>query len=203
MIRIIILWILSMFAFWGVHAQSATDVLNKVIAAYKISGGISANYVVTSSQGSASGKIEMQGNKFRITSPELMCWYNGTTQWAYSAATGEVNITTPTVEEMQMSNPYVALTSMKQKCHIYRAFTQVSGFYTIKLVPKLKSSGIKQILLYVVNGSDNISKAYFEMSDGNSYTTKITNYKNVKLSDSVFTFDKKSVPAGTEVVDLR
>lgn len=92
---------------------------------------------------------------------------------------------------------------MKSSCRVYKAFTQVPGFYTLKMVPKLKSSDIKQILLYVINGSYRISKAYFEMKDGNTFTTKISDYKVVTLSESTFAFDKSAVPAGTAVVDLR
>ena len=166
--RIFATCLLAVAVALGAAAQNAGDVLNKTIAAYKNVKGISASYVVTSSQGSNSGKIEMKGNKFRITSPDLMCWYDGTTQWAYSTSTGEVNVTEPTAEEMQMSNPYAALASM-----------------------------------YVINGSYRISKAYFEMKDGNTFTTKISDYKVVTLSESTFTFDKSAVPAGTAVVDLR
>lgn len=201
--RIFATCLLAVAVALGASAQNAGDVLNKTIAAYNNAKGISANYVVTSSQGSNSGKIEMKGNMFRITSPDLMCWYDGTTQWAYSSSTGEVNVTEPTAEEMQMSNPYAALASMKTSCRVYKAFTQVPGFYTLKMVPKLKSSDIKQILLYVINGSYRISKAYFEMKDGNTFTTKISDYKVVTLSESTFVFDKSAVPAGTAVVDLR
>ncbi|MGN0214823.1 MAG: LolA-like putative outer membrane lipoprotein chaperone [Muribaculaceae bacterium] len=203
MIRTIIVSVLAMFAVLCGAAQNAGDVLNKTISAYKNAKGIKADYVVTSTQGTNSGTIEMKGNKFRINSNDLKCWYDGATQWSYSTATGEVNITTPSAEEMQMSNPYVALASMKSTCRVYKAYTQVSGFYTLKMVPKQTSSDIKQILLYVTNGSYRISKAFFEMKDGNTFTTKISDYKEVSLSESTFVFDKKAVPVGTEVVDLR
>ena len=203
MIRIVILWFLSMFAFWGVSAQNAMNVLNKTIATYNSAKGVSANYSVKSSQGSSSGKIEMSGNKFRIISADMKCWYDGATQWTYSTATGEVNVSAPTQEDMQMSNPYVALASMKKNCYVYKAFTQVPGYYTIKLVPKKKNNDFKQILLYITDGAYTIGKAYFEMKSGTSYTIKITNYKAVRIEDSIFSFDKKLVPEGVEVVDLR
>lgn len=203
MIRIVILWFLSMFAFIGVSAQNAENVLNRAIATYNSAKGVSADFSVSSLQGVSSGKIEMSGNKFRILSAGVKCWFDGKTQWSYSTATGEVNITTPTVEDMQMSNPYVALSSMKKSCYVYKAYTQVPGYYTLKLVPKLKSNEIKQILLYVTNGSYNISKAYFEMKSGATYTTKISNYKVVSLGESTFRFNKKDVPADAEIIDLR
>lgn len=203
MIRIVILWFLSMFAFWGVSAQNAMSVLNKTITSYNSANGMSANYSVKSPQGSSSGKIDMCGKKFRIMSSDMKCWYDGATQWTYSSATDEVNVSVPSVEDMQMSNPYVALASLKKNCYVYKAFTQVPGCYTIKFVPKKKDNEFKQILLYVTNGTYTIGKAYFEMKSGTSYTIKITNYKVARLDESIFSFDKKYVPAGVEVVDLR
>lgn len=203
MVRIVILWFLSMFAFFGMSAQNASSVLNKTLSVYNGAKGISANYSVTSSQGSTSGKIDMSGNKFRIISTDFKCWYDGTTQWVYSTATGEVNISTPTAEEIHMNNPYMVIASAKKNYNVYKAYTQVKGFYTLKLVPKVKSSDERQILLYVTDGTYNISKAVVELKNGNSYTIKISGLKKVSLGIDIFRFDKKSVPAGTEVVDLR
>ncbi len=183
-------------------AQSATQVLDKAIAVFNNSQGITADYVITAGQGSSAGKIDMCGNKFRIVSDDMICWYDGTSQWTYSTISDEVSVTTPTLEEMQMSNPYIAITTLKKTCHIYKAYTQIEGFYTLKLVPKDDQS-IKQILVYLENNTYNVSKVYFEMMDGNNYRTVISNYKTTRFSDGIFNYDKTMVPAGTEVVDLR
>ncbi len=183
-------------------AQNATKVLNQAISVFDKAPGITADYVITAGQGSSSGKIDMCGNKFRIVSDDMICWYDGTSQWTYSTISEEVSVTTPTLEEMQMSNPYIAIKTLKKTCNIYKAFTQIEGFYTLKLVPKNDQS-IKQILVYLENGSYNVSKVYFEMADGNNYKTVISNYKTTKLDDGIFNYDRNMVPAGTEVVDLR
>ena len=46
MIRIVILWFLSMFAFIGVSAQNAENVLNRAIATYNSAKGVSADFSV-------------------------------------------------------------------------------------------------------------------------------------------------------------
>ena len=201
--RIFATCLLAVAVALGAAAQNAGDVLNKTIAAYKNVKGISASYVVTSSQGSNSGKIEMKGNKFRITSPDLMCWYDGTTQWAYSTSTGEVNVTEPTAEEMQMSNPYVSLTTLKKSCKIYKVNTKNKGVLVLKLVPKAKDQQVKHIMVYIKTDSYAVTNVNFEMTDGSYYRTTITNFKEAKHSNATFNYDSKAVPKGPEVVDLR
>lgn len=183
-------------------AQSASKILNTTIERYNATGGVAADYSVENDQGATKGAITMQGNKFRILSDDLKCWYDGRTQWTYSVISGEVNITEPTIEEMQMSNPYIAITTLKESCKVYKAYTQIDGFYTLKLVPKADKR-IKQILVYIHKDSYIISKVYFEMSDGNYIRTIISNYRAAKPSQDAFTYDSKAVPSGTEVVDLR
>lgn len=60
-----------------VMAQTPTAMLDKCVAAVNASGGVTANYSITSNQGTSNGTIAMQGNKFRIISPEAKCWYDG------------------------------------------------------------------------------------------------------------------------------
>ena len=186
----------------GASAQSASQILNSAIKRFDNSGGVTANYVVANDQGTTKGAIDMLGNKFRIMSDDLKCWYDGKTQWTYSSMSGEVSITIPTLEEMQMSNPYIALTTLKKSCKVYKAFTQVEGLYTLKLVPK-DNDQIKQILVYIHKDSYIVSKVYFEMTDGSYLRTSISNFKAANLPKTTFDYDPKAVPEGTDVVDLR
>ena len=99
-------------------AQTASEVLQQVIDTYNSSKGISADYTMTYDRNTDHGTIAMEGDKFRILSTDLMCWYDGTTQWAYSSMTEEVNITEPTQEELQMSNPYAALVAFESSSNV-------------------------------------------------------------------------------------
>ena len=65
-------------------AQAPATMIDKCVAAINAGGGVTANYSVTTSQGTSSGTIAMQGNKFRIISSDAKCWYDGKTQWSWS-----------------------------------------------------------------------------------------------------------------------
>lgn len=187
----------------GASAQSAMKTLNAAIKRFETPGGVTADYVLANDQGSTRGTIDMKGKNYRIMSNDLKCWYNGTTQWTYSSISGEVCITVPTLEEMQMSNPYVALTTLKKSCKIYKVNTKTKGVLVLKLVPKAKDQQVKHIMVYIKTDSNAVTNVNFEMTDGSYYRTTITNFKEAKHSNATFNYDSKAVPKGTEVVDLR
>ncbi len=197
-----IIVLLTCLAAIAVMAQSPSQMLDKCVSAINASGGVTANYSISSSQGTSTGTISMQGNKFRVVSPDAKCWYDGTTQWSWSPLTGEVNITTPTAEDLQMTNPIAAVRHFKANFNMKKAKAQTSKTYAIKLTPKKKDS-IKTLWLYFDETTSLLRTARFEMSDKSVYIIKITGYKHKSLPASTFKFDKSQVPAGTEVVDLR
>ena len=184
------------------QAQTPSAMLDKCVAAINAGGGVTASYSITTGQGTSNGTIAMQGNKFRIISPEAKCWYDGKTQWSWSPVTSEVNITSPTSEELQMTNPIAAAQHFKAAFNMKRAKAKTAKTYVIKLTPK-KKDNIKTLWLYFDETTSLLRTARFEMSDKSVYLVKISGYKHKALAASTFTFDKSQVPAGTQVVDLR
>ena len=183
-------------------AQSPSSVVDKVLAAIKGGKAVSASYSVSSSQGSSKGTLVMSGKKFRVLASDVKCWYNGTTMWSYSPATDEVNITTPTAADLQMTNPYSAAQNFKSSYIISKGGTG-NGTYIIRFTPK-KKSNVKHMLVTVSTSTWLINKAEIVQTNGTNATITISNYnKNASVNASTFEFDKNQVPAGTEVVDLR
>lgn len=189
----------------GAAAQSPQKVLDQAIAALKSAGAVTANYAVKGSQGSARGTISMSGQRYYLSSTDMKTWFDGTTQWTYSTATGEVNITAPDAAELQMANPMAAANDFKRNYNMWKAAGQIPGHYAIMMMPKKKKAGsVEQVYLYIGNTSHLPAKIHVKLSDGSAYTVSLTNYKTgVSLPASTFTFDKSKVPAGTPVVDLR
>ena len=183
-------------------AQKPTAIIDKCVATMNAGGGLTATYTITSSEGTSKGTIAMLGNKFRVISPEAKCWYDGKTQRSWSPVTGEVNITTPTASDLQMTNPIAAAQHFKTNFNMKKAKAQTAKTLVIKLTPK-KKDNIKTLWLYFDETTSLLRTARFEMSDNTVYTVRITDYKHKSLPASTFTFDKKQVPAGTPVVDLR
>ena len=183
-------------------AQSPAAMLDKCVAATNTAGGITANYSITTPDGTSKGTLAMQGNKFRIISPEAKSWYDGKTQWSWSPLTNEVNITSPTADELQMTNPLAAAQHFKSAFNLKRAKAKTANTYVIKLTPK-KKDNIKTLWLYFDEKTSLLRTARFEMKDKSVYIIKLTGYNHKSLPTNTFTFDKSQVPAGTEVVDLR
>jgi len=183
-------------------AQSPSSVVDKVLGAMKASSAISASYVMSSPQGNSRGTLVMSGKKFRLMADDVKCWYNGTTMWSYSTATGEVNITTPTAADLQMTNPYSVAQNFKS-AYIVSKGGKGNGTYTLKFTPK-KKSNVKHLLVTVSSSTWLINKAEIVQTNGSKATITISNYnRNASVNAATFEFDKSQVPAGTEVVDLR
>ena len=199
--RVIIAFLTCMAAMMAL-AQSPSAMLDKCVTAINAGGGVTANYNVTSFQGTSSGTISMLGNKFRIISSDAKCWFDGKTQWSWSPLTSEVNITAPTVSELQLTNPLAAAAHFKANFNMKKAKAKTANTYVIKLTPK-KKDNIQTLWLYFDQTTSLLRTARFEMSDKSIYTVRITGYKHKSLPSSTFTFDKSQVPAGTQVVDLR
>ena len=198
-----LLLILSLFiVVTSASAQSPSSVVDKVLGALKGSKAVSASYTVASPEGSTKGTLVMSGKKFRVLASDVKCWYNGSTMWSYSPATDEVNITSPTADELQMANPYSAAQNFKSG-YIISKGGKGNGTYTIRFTPK-KKSNVKHMLVTVSTSTWLISKAVIVQTNGSKSTITIGNYnRNASVPASTFEFDKKQVPAGTEVVDLR
>ena len=183
-------------------AQDANGILNRVIEAYDNSKGIEASYSMTYDKTTDYGSIDMEGEKFRILSEDLKCWFDGKTQWAYSTMTDEVNVTEPTVDELQMSNPYIALKAFKDNSQNSVVITQ-DGSYLLSLIP-VEEGDIKLIQLFIDKNKYQITKAVFSMVDNSMYTITVNNYvTGKKFSTKIIKYDSKYVPKGTQIVDLR
>jgi len=198
----IIITLVTCLATLAVLAQTPTSILDKCVAAINTAGGVTADYSIITNQGTSKGTIAMQGNKFRVISPEAKCWYDGKTQWSWSPVTDEVNITSPTAEELQLTNPIAAVQHFKTAFNMKKAKAKTANTLAIKLTPK-KKDNIKTLWLYFDENTSLLRTARFEMSDKSVYTIRITNYKHKSLPASTFTFNKSQVPTGTQVVDLR
>ncbi len=190
------------------HSIYAADnsgwIINKVVSTYKALNGISANYSITTDQGATSGAITMQGNKFRMISPDLRCWFNGSVLWSYSTMSEEVSITQPSDAELQMVNPYSIISTFRNNFAMRQLKSGTAGNHEVELTPKTNDSDLKSVRLTISRKTYLPMKLIFAMTDGSYVTVVMSNYKGKEnYPASTFVFSKELVPAGTPVVDLR
>lgn len=208
-------WIccLVLIGFTGkAQAQDAQAILDKAAQMYEQSNGIKANFAIHSVvpqqniSESFEGIIEMKGDKFKLETPDMITWYDGQTQWVYVMRNEEVNVSTPSGDELQLTNPAVLLRQYKKGFSVQYKGTsttrQAKSAYDITLIPK-KKSDIQQIDLQIEKMS-NIPAA-ITITDKNKATVSIYISKwetGKNQSDSVFSFNESDYP-DAEVIDLR
>lgn len=179
--------------------RQAREILDKTAAVLQQAGGIRATF-----EGTGNGTLLLKGNQFYLNSGGVQSWFDGKTQWSYLESSEEVNVSTPTPEELQSIHPYALLSLYKNGYHYTYAGVKSrngkQGFEVI-LTPEQKQD-IASVTLFV-------SKAYqplyikIEQSNQSVNEIIITSYQTHQpLDPATFTFDKRKFP-NAEVIDLR
>ncbi len=193
-------------------AQNATDILDKAASLYNSSNGITATFTIRThseiqnTAESFEGTINLKGDKFTLVTPDMITWFDGTTQWAYMPVIGEVNVSTPTSDELQLINPAILLGNYKKgftaKYKGESTASNAKAAYDIELTPKKKGDIIK-VELQVVKYSGMPARIVVEYKNKLSNTIHISNLKTgIDQPDSFFQFDESTYP-DAEIIDLR
>ncbi len=210
-INIICLFLLSCLAVFAQQDKQARDVLDKTTAAFRKAGGINAKFSIanTAKNGTHTsptlGNIRLKGERFLLEAGGITTWFDGKTQWSHLSSGEEVNVSTPTAEELQGMNPY-RLLSLYQKGYNYKYAgeknRQAKGGYEVILTPKDPKKNPAAITLFV---SKNYQPIYIKVEgkDGSKSEIIITAYQTGQdYSDGLFRFDPKKHPQ-LEIIDLR
>lgn len=202
-IKIMLVAVTTLFAAQPAAAArpAAKSVVEATAKKLRAMPSMTATFKVVQGRDASQGSLTVSGKSFTVTTPEMKIWYDGKTQWAYSPAAKEVNITTPTAAEVAESNPLSVLTALTQS-------------YTCR---RLSSSASVDKIELTSKGKTDISKAVVSISVSTGLPTEILAYRangavtriqilsvkaGKKLDASTFRFNGKQYP-GVEVVDLR
>lgn len=189
--------------------KEARRVLDATASAFEKGGGIQANFKAESFidgnlQGSTNGEMRVDGEKFCLSTDETITWFDGKTQWSYVKPNDEVNISTPTPEELQTMNPYAFLRIYKKGFNYTVSNGSLRGkpTYEVILTAENKNQPIQEIRLDVEQKT--YTPLCIRIRDNQTWTRiVIDNFKNrQKFGKDAFTFDSKAYP-NAEVIDLQ
>ena len=142
--RLFTLWMLALLPYC-ISAQTdakAAEVLDKVLEDLSDNKGIRADF-----GGSETGFLLLKGEKFYLNNGNIQSWYDGKTQWSYVVATEEVNISHPTLEELQGINPYLILMRYKTDFnYAYKGIQTRNGVNGHEIVLTPKHSGQIEVI---------------------------------------------------------
>ncbi|WP_294543362.1 LolA-like putative outer membrane lipoprotein chaperone [uncultured Bacteroides sp.] len=192
--------------------SQAKVVLDRTADAFRKAGGVKADFIVKAvtnglAEGTENGTIRLKGEKFVLKTSDVVTWFDGKTQWSYVAKNDEVNVSSPTQEELQQINPYTFL-YMYQKGFSYKLGTTKTfrgkAVWEVILTAKDKKQELERITLFVTK--DTYEPLYILLQQRGQQTRNeitVTSYQTRQnYADSVFAFDRKQYP-GAEIIDLR
>lgn len=192
--------------------SQAKVILDKTAEAFRKAGGVKADFTVKAVtnglvEGVENGTIQLKGEKFVLKTSDIITWFDGKTQWSYMVRNDEVNVSTPTQEELQQINPYTFL-YMYQKGFSYKLGTvktfQGKAVWEVVLTADDKKQELESITLYVTKNA--YEPVYIQLQQRGQKTRNeitVTAYQTgLDYADDVFTFDRKAYPTA-EVIDLR
>lgn len=180
-------------------AQQVLDNCNDKI---KSSMSLIVTYTLTADGHSTDGQLTISGDRFTISSPDMMSWYDGKTQWTYARQIGEVNIITPTSEELQQINPFAIIRSFSAN-YTKSIVSENASTTTLMLKPQKSGGDITMAKITVGNSSWLPTHITLGLSNGHNVEIAIKKIdKGGALPSTFFRFNKNKFP-GVQVVDLR
>lgn len=181
-------------------AESAKAVLDRTANVLSSYASCTANFTATMGRGSTQGSIILQDRKFYVNGNEALVWFDGKTQWMLIKNTNEVNISTPSAQELQRMNPYFFLNLYKSG---YDLSLKDGGAYHIVTLTAKNSQAINKMEVTINKSTSLPAKVVMTSKRGATNTITISNLKKgKKLPDSTFRFNAKDYPKAN-IVDLR
>ena len=187
------------FIFSFTYGQSAKEVLDKAAAAVSNKTGITASFTLKCGQMNDKGSISIKGKKFHITTPDVVIWFDGKTQWSYVRKNDEVNVSNPNESQLQALNPYNFIYMYKKGYS--STLTKKGSNYEVHLTATDTKRSVKEMYITIHPKTYIPSEIRIKHARGWN-TIEVSNVKKANLSDGIFHFDSKNYPTA-EVIDLR
>ena len=198
--RLFTLWMLALLPYC-ISAQTdakAAEVLDKVLE------DLSDNGIRADFEGSETGFLLLKGEKFYLNNGNVQSWYDGKTQWSYVADTEEVNISHPTLEELQGINPYLILMRYKTDFnYAYKGSQTRNGVKGHEIVLTPKHSEQSEVIRVFISKTYHPLAMKMEQNGQTLSEINVTSYRtDQKLEDGMFKFNRSLFP-NAEIIDMR
>ena len=190
-----------LFALLTSNAQDnriAEKILDKVFVFLSNPEGVRIDFT-----GSENGYLIMKGEKFYLNNQSIQSWYDGKTQWSYLTDNKEVNINSPTKEEIQAISPYHLLKRYKSDyTYIYIGQSKRKGKLVHEINLTSKSDIINDIKLIISDDNKPVAILFYRNNKLMSEVNITSLQTDSKIDDKQFRFDKTKYPQ-VEIIDLR
>ncbi|MCM1522032.1 MAG: hypothetical protein NC039_05200 [Muribaculaceae bacterium] len=195
---------LSLFLISALSSLAVTPqrVIDRAANRLKSSPSVQVAYTVKADGQTSQGMLTISGDRFTVTSPGMISWYDGKTQWTYSEQMGEVNVVTPTPDELRQINPLTIISALPSDFRLQSAKAP-KGQTAVDLTAKTTRSDIRKALITFSDATGLPTSIRVTLSGGHKLDISVNSVTpGGALPATYFKFDPKKYP-GVQVVDLR
>lgn len=192
----------ALVSFAVCQAITPAQVVERAAAKLKSSPSARVAYTMTADGNTTQGMLTLSGDRFMLSTPGMVSWYDGETQWTYSEHIGEVNIVTPTDNELQQINPFAIISSLASDFKT-AVVNQDKSSVTISFTARSNDTDIRKAVITFNKQTYMPTHIKGTLEGGHLLDITVNSVTpGGALPVSFFRFDAKKYP-GVQVVDLR
>lgn len=185
-------------------AETPRQVIDKAIS--KINGirGIKASFNISGNEFSnVSGSFEGNKQKFKLSTPQGITWYNGTDMWTSNVRSKQITLVHPTVEEINEVNPFAYLNSYKGKYKVFFSKRKDANRYLVLLNPVNSNDNIKAVEIAINKKTYLPERFIIRYKNDKRTTVTVTSLNtNYNATDAIFVCPVNNMK-DYELIDLR
>ena len=208
----------SFLFFWatvlscGLFGQSDSEairILDKFSASAKAAPSVSIDFDLIYSDllegysDTVSGTIVLDKDKYKLTLPDNIIWYDGTTSWSYLPDLYEVTVTEPgQTDDIFTGKPSMIFSAYKEgyKC---RLVEETNNSYIIDLYPEDPKSDLIRLRLKLDKKDHKLLVFEYKRKDGFTATLLANRYDlSFIAGNGYFTFNKSDYQ-DLDIIDMR
>jgi outer membrane lipoprotein-sorting protein len=150
-----------------------------------------------------NGSVILNKDKYKLTLPDNIIWFNGETSWSYLPAEQEVTITKANKKDNTFQSRPSMIFTMYKKDYKCRLIEEKADSYIIDLYPEDLKSDLFRVRLTLGKTLLNLISLEYKRKDGVISTLHVLEY-NLTLKPSVDTFVfQANKYKGAEIIDMR
>lgn len=163
------------------------------------------DFTLDEGNGQIAGSIVSSGNCFVITAADgrFQTWFDGKTQWTWTDAANEVNMTEPTAEELFETNPLTIVGSIRDN-YTPSLIRSDAASATLRLTPNNPKKGnIKEAEVLLNTKTNFPASLVVKLKDGTTLKIKFSNtLAGNAMAPKEFRYRQSYHPTA-EIIDLR
>jgi outer membrane lipoprotein carrier protein len=193
----------------GQNDQEAIKILDKFSENAQKAPSVSIRFNLTTKNltdnkiDTLNGSVILNKDKYKLTLPDNIVWFNGETSWSYLPAEQEVTITKANRKDNTFQSRPSMIFTMYKKDYKSRLIEEKPDSYIIDLYPEDLKSDLMRVRLSIGKSLLNLISLEYKRKDGVVSTVYVVEYDlKQKPSSETFIFQADKYKEA-EIIDMR